>query len=332
MLQTAAHAKVNLALAITGRRPDGYHDLRSVFLRLELADTLTVSDAVGSADADGLVVDGDPDCPVADNLVLRAVDAFRAAAAEHAVHIPPVAIGLGKRIPMAAGLAGGSTDAAAMLRLLAARHPGVLDRAEIGSLAARVGADVSFFVDGAGAALVRGVGQLIEPLSPPVDPVGVLLCAPPIGASTPSVFRAWDQLHAPRPDGPRLTDAAMAVELAGVATRAVDALAHLLRSGASAAALEAAAAELRAANDLWQPAASLTPGLGALREHLEERLERPVLLTGSGSTLFALYASPDAAHAVAGRLRSDPAVAGIDVIATRSTGPHPAPITSRRDP
>jgi 4-diphosphocytidyl-2-C-methyl-D-erythritol kinase len=332
VLQTAAHAKVNLALAITGRRPDGYHDLRSVFLRLELADTLTVSDAVGAADADRLVIYGDPDCPVADNLVLVAVDAFRATAAEHAVDVPPVAVGLRKRIPMAAGLAGGSTDAACMLRLLMARHPDVLTRAEIGSLAARVGADVSFFVDGAGAALVRGVGQLIEPLSPPVDPVGVLLCTPPIGASTPSVFRAWDQLRAPRPDGPHLADATMAAEPESVATGAVDALAHLLRSGASAAALEAAAIELRAANDLWQPAAALTPGLDALRERLEQRLERPVLLTGSGSTLFALYASPKAAHAVGRRLRSEPAFAGIDVIATRSTGPHPAPITSRRDP
>jgi 4-diphosphocytidyl-2-C-methyl-D-erythritol kinase len=326
-LRLPAHAKVNLALAVTGRRSDGYHELRSVFLRLELADTLTVRDIAEPADMDRLVVEGDPDCPIADNLVLRATDAFRAAAAERAIDIPPLSIGLTKRIPMAAGLAGGSADAASMLRLLAARHPGLLSRAEIASLGARVGADVPFFVDGAGAALVSGVGQHIEPLPPPMDPVGVLLCTPPVGASTPSVFRAWDQLDERRHDDP-----AGSGPPDGVAVRAVDALAHLLRSGVDPGSLAHHATELRAANDLWLPAASVTATLGALRETLERRLERPVLLTGSGSTLFALYASVEAADVVARRLRSEPAFSAVGVIATRSTGPYPTTITSWRDP
>jgi 4-diphosphocytidyl-2-C-methyl-D-erythritol kinase len=327
-LRLQAHAKVNLALAVTGRRADGYHELRSLFLRLELADTLTVQDIVTDpADSDRLEVEGDPDCPVADNLVLRATDAFRAAAAARGVGIAPLGIGLTKRIPMAAGLAGGSTDAASMLRLLAARHPGLLSRAEVVSIAARVGADVPFFLDGAGAALVSGVGQYVEPLPPPTDPVGVLLCTPPVGASTPSVFRAWDQLDEHRHDDPAGTGPGD-----GVAARAVEVLAHLLRSGVDPGTLAQHAAELRAANDLWLPAASVTPILGPLRDALEQRLERPVLLTGSGSTLFALYASAEAADVVARGLRSEPEFAAVGVIATRSTGPRPTTITSWRDP
>jgi len=326
VLELAAHAKVNLALAVTGRRADGYHELRSVFLRLELADTLTVSPlaSVSSdldpAAPDRLVTQGDPDCPVADNLVLRAAVAFRAvAAAERGVDVPGVDISLTKRIPMSAGLAGGSTDAASMLRLLAARHPGVFTRAEMGALAARVGADVPFFVDGAGAALVRGRGELIEPLPPPIDPVGVLLCTPPVGASTPMVFRAWDE----QPAGGRANDAT---------GQAVADLAHLLRAGVDPGALADHATSLREANDLWLPAAAVTPGLAALRDSLEQRLERPVLLTGSGSTLFALYASGEAADLIARRLRSEPAFVTSRIIATRSTGLHVPTITSRRDP
>jgi 4-diphosphocytidyl-2-C-methyl-D-erythritol kinase len=326
-LQLPAHAKVNLALAVTGRRADGYHELRSIFLRLELADTLRVSVLPEAGPTDQLVVEGDPDCPVADNLVSRAAAAFRAAAAERGVAVPGVAINLTKRIPMGAGLAGGSTDAASMLLLLAARHPSVLGRAEMGSLAGSVGADVPFFVDGAGAALVSGIGQQVEPLPPPIDPVGVLLCRPPVGTSTPSVFAAWDQLVGRRLDVP-----AAPGTVAGVAGRAVDALAHLLRSGVDPATLVEAAAELRAANDLWLPASSVTPGLGALRETLEQWLERPVLLTGSGSTLFALYASVEAADVDARRLRSEPAFAAVGIIATRSTGPRATTISSWRDP
>ena len=100
-----------------------------------------------------------PTVPSADNLVLRAIAAFRAACRQSGRAVPASRIGLTKRIPMAAGLAGGSTDAATTLRLLAARHPGVLTRAELGALAARIGADVPFFLDGAGAALVSGVGE-----------------------------------------------------------------------------------------------------------------------------------------------------------------------------
>ncbi len=312
VLRSSARAKVNLALAVTGVRADGYHVLRSVFLRLELADTLSLADSLTPDGPDQLLIDGDADCPVADNLVLRAIVAFRSAAGGSPV--PGVVVRLRKRIPMATGLAGGSTDAAATLCLLAARFPDSAAGVDLRALAAGIGADVPFFVDGAGAAVVTGVGETIDPLPPPVAPVGVLLCAP---ASTPRVFRAWDEL----PGDARSS---------GDAGRAVDDLAHLLRSGADPVTLADHAAHLRAANDLWLPAAAVTLGLTALRDDLERRLQRPVLLTGSGSTLFALYPSAQAAVDVGRQLLTETSFAMTRVIATQSSGPHPQPITSDR--
>ena len=226
---------------------------------------------------------------------------------------------------MAAGLAGGSTDAATTLRLLAARHPGVLTREELGVLAARIGADVPFFLDGAGAALVSGVGEEVEPLPPPIEPVGVLLVRPAFGSPTPQVFGAWDSLA-------ERSTADVGGPEAGASGRAVDDLSHLLRSGATPGDLVARAPMLRAANDLWRPAVSVTPELATIRDTLETRIDRPVLMTGSGSTLFALYPDPDSAEHAALALRSAPPLQNAHVLASRSTGMQPPPISSRREP
>ncbi len=323
-LETTAPAKVNLALAITGRRADGYHELRSIFLRVELADTLALGDAIGLVDE--LVIEGDPDCPVTGNLVLRAVDGFRAAAAAGtAVPVPSVRLTLTKRIPMAAGLAGGSTDAATALRLLALRHRDAVVAEELAAVAARIGADVPFFLNGAGAALVSGIGEAVEPLPPPIEPVGVLLLSPPTGASTSVVFGAWDDhvgASASTKDAPRATGT----------TASVEAVAHLLRTGVDARTLSRQASAIRDANDLWPAAAAVTPGLGALRATIERLLDRPVMLTGSGSTLFCLYPSPEAAAAEARDLRSERSLAGLRIRATGSTGPYLPTTITRRNP
>jgi 4-diphosphocytidyl-2-C-methyl-D-erythritol kinase len=115
-----AYAKVNLALAVTGRRADGFHTLASVFVRLELHDDVSV-DAGEPGALDSVRVSGDPDCPVEGNLVLRAAAAVRAIGTREAParELPGLTFDLEKRIPMGAGLAGGSTDAAAALDLAA---------------------------------------------------------------------------------------------------------------------------------------------------------------------------------------------------------------------
>jgi len=298
---------VNLGLTVTARRPDGFHELRSVFLRLELADEVTLGETTAAHDT--LVVEGDPECPIEGNLTLRAVAGFRAAAS---VPVPSHAVRLRKRIPMEAGLAGGSSDAAAVLRLLEGRYPGALDDARRAQVAGRLGADVPFFMAAVGAGLVSGTGERVEPLPPPIAPLGVLLVRPAVGLATARVFDAWDALH---PDADPM-DAGPSV---------VDELAAELRAGASPATLLGLVARLRDANDLWPAAVAVEPRMAAIRGSLEDRLGRPVLMTGSGSALVALHDDPAAAASAARALRADPpsTLAGAWVTASATGTPYP---------
>ena len=307
-----AHAKVNLGLAITGRRADGYHELRSVFLRLALHDDVAASvhgsipaRADHPAPADRLVVRGDPACPVEDNLVLRAAALLRASVAGP---LPPLRLLLTKRIPLAAGLGGGSSDAAAALGVAArawALDPDTGPRPEA---VLRLGADVPFFAAGHAAAAVAGVGEQVTPLPAPVRPAGVLLVTPPVRLATAAVFA---RLDASTPAaGPSALDLEWA-PTAGASAEAVATLADRLRAGLDGAGLASAAAALRDANDLWAPAASMAPGLADLRTALESELGIPVLLTGSGTTLYAVYPSGARAAAAAGHL-SDGRFAWLD--------------------
>lgn len=301
----AAPAKINLGLAVTGVRPDGYHELRSVFLRLALADALTVSRAASGV-TDSLVIAGDPDCPVEGNLVLRAAAALRAVV-PGGTALPGLRFTLDKRIPMGGGLAGGSTDAATALRSATGAWGLALGPGELLRIGARLGADVPFFMAGHAAALVTGVGERIDPLPPLRSPVGVLLIAPPWGMATPAVFAAFDRQPAP---GPAAADTTAA-------------LASRWREGLGGEALAAEAARLRDGNDLWRAVAVLEPRMVRLRAVLEATLGGPLLLTGSGSTLVGLYPSPQAASAAADRIApgEDPELAGIRVVATRDGHP-----------
>lgn len=306
-LRTRAPAKVNLGLRVVARRADGYHALRSVFLRLDLADEVTLADATGPDDT--LVVEGDPDCPVEGNLVCAAVAGWRARVGV----LAPLAIGLRKRIPMEAGLAGGSSDAAAVLRLLARRHdaPGDLP---FRSMATSIGSDVPFFAEALGAALVTGTGDALEPLPPPIEPVGVLLVRPPIGLATGRVFAAWDAFGG-RPQA---------------ASPVIDELAAELRAGTDPATIVGFAPRLRDANDMWPAAVSVEPRMDACRAALEDRLGRAVLMSGSGSTLFAVYPDPQGAREAMRLLHQDlpTAVAGAWVAASASGTPYPPDVVS----
>ncbi len=188
-LRLAAPAKLNLRLTVTGRRPDGYHLLDSTFVLLELADELELSDG-----DEGLVVlDGDVTIPIGDeNLAWRGLQAGLGSPA-------PLRLTLRKRIPSAAGLGGGSSDAAAAWRLARAwqgREP-VATGDELRRLAS-VGADVPFFAAGVPAARVRGIGEQVVSVPPRRD--HVVLVHPPFGLPTADVFAAlrpddWGQLE-----------------------------------------------------------------------------------------------------------------------------------------
>lgn len=197
--QLRALAKLTLSLRVTGVRDDGYHMLDAEMATLDLADTLTFDDGKGM---EGLEVVG-AELPTDDlvTLALRAVGRRARVVLE-------------KRIPVGAGLGGGSADAAAVLRWAGCADAGV---------AVRLGADVPFCLVG-GRARVRGVGEIVEQL-PFVEATYTLL-TPPFPVSTPAVYRAWDHLGGPVAEGANdLEPAALAVEprLAGWRDRLGDA-------------------------------------------------------------------------------------------------------------
>jgi 4-diphosphocytidyl-2-C-methyl-D-erythritol kinase len=187
-IRAQASAKVNLGLRVLGRRSDGFHDLDSVMARLDLADELVVERVDGGADrltrlpsgdlldAAALPLDGR-------NLVLRAVAAYREALGGS---LPPLAVSLRKRIPLAAGLGGGSSDAATVLRLLAARWPGAVDLPRV---AAALGSDVPFFLQGAPASRARGRGERLEPLD--IPPTSLLVVHPGVGVAASDAYLWW---------------------------------------------------------------------------------------------------------------------------------------------
>lgn len=208
MKRLLAPAKLTRTLRVVGRRSDGYHLLESEMVAISLADELVVGPGRGLAvEADWSV--GEPALEGApppctwpgvpegrENLVWRALEAVGAA--------DRVQVRVRKRIPPGAGLGGGSADAAAVLRWAGVRDPAV---------ALRLGADVPFCVLG-GRAMVRGVGEVVEPL--PFERGGVLVLTPPLAVSTPAVYRGFDELGAGarggEPGGNDLEAAALVVE------------------------------------------------------------------------------------------------------------------------
>jgi len=283
-----APAKVNLTLAVVGRRADGFHGLHSVMVPVSLFDRLSLAPAAGPEDT--LHVAGPDTGPADQNLVLRAIaEARRAAAAAHGrtVATPPLAARLEKRIPVAAGLAGGSSDAAAAL-------DGALDAwgLELSGTtrletAARLGSDVPFFLAD-GPALVEGRGERVTPL-PGINgaAAGVLLVTPALAIRTADAFAAYDAGGPAAPADP------------GSTRLSSEHLADELRTGLSAGDLAARAGALAVANDLAPAAFVLAPGLLQLRRALSRTLGVAIGLSGSGPTLWALYPSIGAAREAA---------------------------------
>jgi 4-diphosphocytidyl-2-C-methyl-D-erythritol kinase len=183
-----APAKLTLSLLITGVRQDGYHLLDAEMVSIDLADELTFTAGDGLevlAPSGSRVPGGDA------NLITRALRAL-----ERRAHVRLV-----KRIPIGAGLGGGSSDAAAVLRWAGCSDVEV---------AASLGADVPFCLRG-GRARVTGIGEVLEPL--PFEERTFTVLIPPFGCATPDVYRAWDELGGPKGDaGNDLEAAALAVE------------------------------------------------------------------------------------------------------------------------
>ena len=275
-----APAKLNLSLAVVGRRPDGYHALHSVFVPLELSDRLSLSQAgSGLLSSDSLHVTGLDAGPLEGNLVLRAIAAARIAVGGGwpggPAPAPALAARLEKRIPVAAGLAGGSSDAAAAFDGALEAWGAELDPDTRLSVAARLGSDVPFFLGGV-PALIEGRGEQVAPLPGLRGSPGVLLLTPAIAVPTVEVFNLFDGLGGRGNEATRMSSGHLAEEL---------------RSGLSAADLVARAGALSVSNDLLPAVLLLIPELVPLRRALSRLLVRPVGLSGSGPTLWALYPS-----------------------------------------
>ncbi len=305
-----APAKLNLTLAIVGRRDDGFHALHSVMVPLTLVDRLSV--AILPSGTDTLHVTGIEAGPPARNLALRAVAATRQAVGR-AVPTPPLALRLEKRIPVGAGLGGGSSDAAASIAAAREAWGADLDPDRLLGLAASLGSDVPFFL-APGPALVEGRGERVTPLhglrSGPTPPA-VLLVTPPVHLATGDVFAAWANGAMGQP---------------GVARRTSEHFASEFGSGLTSGALLERAGVLASANDLLPAAAAVFPDLLTWRRRLMRMLGRPVGMSGSGPTLWTLYPSQqvadDAATAVLAAIAdgsfpegTDPPFVGVTALA-----------------
>jgi 4-diphosphocytidyl-2-C-methyl-D-erythritol kinase len=278
-----APAKVNVHLGVGPLRPDGYHELQTVFLAVSLFDTVTVrrSEGVsltvrGEGSGTG---DGPADVP-ADrrNLVWQAAELL----ARHAGITADAHLEIDKSIPAAAGLAGGSADAAAALVALDALWGTRATRGDLAGLAAELGSDVPFSLLG-GVALGTGRGERLSPVLARRRWDWVLGIAGE-GLSTPTVYRELDELRAAGtvPDGSALASTEPVIAA--------------LRSG-PATALAAALS-----NDLQAPAVRLRPELRRALRAATEAGARASLVSGSGPTVAALADDEDAAVRLAAEL------------------------------
>ncbi len=252
-LRCLAPGKVNLTLYVGAPRADGLHPLVSVVQPVSLADELTME----PAETDEVV------CPGVEgpNLALTALTRFREATGWDG---PPQRITIAKRVPVAAGMGGGSADAAAVLRL-AAHAAGIQDRELLLRIAGPLGGDVPSLVE-PGRTLMLGAGERVRPL-PGRASLPLVILPSEHALSTPAVYRAFDELGNARTE---------------------DELATFEQAD-----------ELPVHNDLQDAARRLCPSIDDALEALQRTGARHVLVSGSGPTVFGLYPDTRAAHAAA---------------------------------
>ena len=264
MIHTIAPAKLNLTLEVLGRRDDGYHEIRSVMQTIGIVDRLTFRSSSNlSLDVEG------PHLVSDDDLVLRAVRATADKTGSPAAG----SFRLSKHIPTAAGLGGGSSDAAAAIRLLNREHGLAISGDGMREIAAAVSSDAAFFCSG-GTALAQGRGEIVERL-PDLAPFWVVVATPP--ASMPAkTQRMYERLEqADFGDG-----------------SATSALASQIRNGAAIQSDDLCNAFDRAAYATFD-------GLAELRDDLIKAGARTVNVAGSGPALFTIAEAEDSAREIA---------------------------------
>ena len=244
-----APAKINLNLLVESRDQHGYHPLRSVVQTLEWCDELLFK----PSDSDLLVVDGAELSSGADNLVVKAIDEFR-----KTIPVPPLAVSLRKEIAVAAGLGGGSADAAATLIACCDLTGQPQSRAV--ELAPAIGADVSAIISG-GTVEMTGYGERVERFEA-LDDFAVAVVVPEFELSTSDVYQRWDELS--EPEGFVVPDRFLPPSIRN---------------------------RFPIRNDLYRAAVDIEPALGDFVRDVSGLWGGAVLLTGSGPACFGFFAN-----------------------------------------
>jgi 4-diphosphocytidyl-2-C-methyl-D-erythritol kinase len=266
-LTTKAPAKLNIRLKITGRRPDGYHELVSIMVPVTLFDEIRISPAAEGIHLEtvGIPVPGDET-----NLVFRAAEAFLSRLGIRR----GLSIRLSKRIPVAAGLGGGSSDAAATLTSLNRIFSHPLSHHELAGMAVRLGADVPFFLN-ARPCLAKSIGDILEPLNR-WPPWWYVLVAPPFPVSTAWVYGHFKlKLTSPEPEY----------------------ILNTLKNGRFEPRdlLE---------NDLEAVTAKRFPVIETIKEQLMAAGAEGALMTGSGPCVFGVFQSETEASSAGAKIES----------------------------
>lgn len=267
-METTAYAKLNLSLDILRRRDDRYHDLQMVMVSIDLTDTLTLTPGEGamSTNLSFLPADGN-------NLAQKAAAAFRSATGQGEA----LDIHIDKHIPVCAGMAGGSSDAAAVLRAMNERYHTGLSPLELAKIGEQVGSDVPYCVVG-GTALVEGRGERVTPISP-LPPCYIVVCKPPFPISTPQLFgRVNVKKITRRPDNRGMVAALERGDLRGVAQRLYNVF-----------------------EDVLEPRHRQT--VDEIKATLIEYGALGAVMSGSGPTVFGLYEDKPQAQNAADALR-----------------------------
>jgi len=288
-------AKVNLALSVGRPTPDGYHPIASWMTAIDLCDELTLEPADGESQYDIAWADDAPqpsaiDWPIASDLIVKAHRLVE----ERIGRLLPVRAKLRKRIPVGAGLAGGSTDGAAMFKGLRQLFALEIDDPTLIELAMKIGSDLAFFFS-SGSAIVTGRGEALRE-APMDQPLHLCLILPDFGCPTGAVYRAFDELS------PHAIVDEKAVELCVLAR------------------------PLKPFNDLAAPACRVQPPLADLKSEISDTTSRTVHITGSGAGMFIVGESADDANALARVVAERLDVVARSVVTTRckaASGPNP---------
>lgn len=282
MERLAARAKINLFLDVKEKRPDGYHEVSTIMQNVSLADTIELSI---SETAPQVVYADSTACDFRDDIIIKAWQALR----DETGKDMPFTAKVRKTIPIAAGLGGGSADAAAALIGLNRLFGLDLPAKQLVSIAARIGADVPFFIKG-GTAVGTGAGEILSP-APAMPDCEIVIIKPPVDVSTSRAYQDYDDF----------------VEAGGDVNRGAEV-------GVMLSALAAAdyAAVCGALFNSFEPAIfAKHPEIAAIKAAAINAGADAALMSGSGSTVFALTKDPDIAGRIAAQAAQDKAISHI---------------------